>query len=495
MNFEETFPLRYYINLGRREDRRTELEYHLDQVGVTATRFPAIDSRFCRNPRGYENKGRYALALTIRLALRKAKQLKAPSLLLLEDDAILHPNFRELISRIDLPDDWGIFYLGCQHTTRPEPKSEGLVKVTRALDSHAWAIHESAYDQVMRVIDAFNNPTPIHALASDQFVAALHREIPTYACYPNLAWQSVDESDLTDTTYSLYGRAGAQKIHPHILKSFLTESLAPEALGKPAKLGLLFLTRGDVHHPEIWKEWVSQSPTEIEIFAHAKNPEELDGGFLDGKQIDAHLKTEWGRISLVQASLALLKAALADESLTHFALLSESCLPVQPLHRLMLRLNHDSRSRFGFRTWEKGSDASRHRARTAPEVPQACWRFQQQWWLLDRAAAKMVTRNDHTSKFAEMFAPDESYFGTALMMEGYPVDDIVNDKDLTWTHWEKDAGSPVSHLKLSSANLIEILNSDAFFARKFPKEADIGKYGLHQSSPDFPRISMTLGRS
>jgi len=123
------------------------LEYHLDQIGVTATRFPALDSRFCRDPRGYENKGRYALALTIRLAIRKAKQLKSPSLLLLADDAILHPNFHELISRIELPDDWGIFYLGCQHTSRPKPLAEGLVKVTRALDSHAWAIQESAYDK------------------------------------------------------------------------------------------------------------------------------------------------------------------------------------------------------------------------------------------------------------------------------------------------------------------------------------------------------------
>ena len=197
MDFEKTFPLRYYINLGRREDRRTELEWHLDQVGVTAQRFPAVDSRFCRNPRGYDNKGRYALALTIRLAIRKAKQLKSPSLLLLEDDAVLHPNFRELISRLELPDDWGIFYLGCQHTSRPKLESDGIVKVARALDSHAWAIHESAYDEVAKAMDIYNKPVPPVAKASDQFVAELHSKIPTYACYPNLAWQSVDGSDLT----------------------------------------------------------------------------------------------------------------------------------------------------------------------------------------------------------------------------------------------------------------------------------------------------------
>ena len=92
----------------------------------------------------------------------------------------------------------------------------------------------------------------------------------------------------------------------------------------------------------------------------------------------------------------------------------------------------------------------------------------------------MVTRHDHTEKFANMFAPDEGYFGTALMMEGYPVDDIVNDKDLTWTHWEKNAGSPESYLAITPEHLSEILNSDGFFARKFPKEADISKYRLHQ---------------
>mgnify|MGYP002628233146 CR=1 FL=1 len=479
MDFEKTFPFRYYINLGRREDRRTELEYHLDQVGVTAQRFPAIDSRFCRNSRGYGNKGRYALAVTIRFAIRKAKQQKAPALLLLEDDAILHPNFRELISRIDLPDDWGIFYLGCQHTTRPVPHSKGLVKVTRALDSHAWAIHESAYDDVMAAMNAFNKPKPIHALASDQFVAELQTKIPTFACYPNLAWQSIDESNLTGTTYSLYGKVGAQRIHPHIHKDLLTECLAPEILDKPPKIALLFLTRSDVHHPEIWQEWLEQSPDRVKIFTHAKNPEELPGGFLDGTQIEDHHETSWGDISLVKASLALLKAALQDETLTHFALVSESCVPVQSLKRILLRLTHDKRTRFGFRDWGKASEASHHRSRLAPEIPQACWRFHQQWWLLDLAAAVMINRHDQTQKFAKMFAPDEGYFGTALMMEGYPVDDIVNDKDLTWTHWQKDAGSPASHPIILSEHLSEILDSDAFFARKFPKGADIGKYGLH----------------
>lgn len=177
MNFEEEFPLRYYLNLGRREDRRVEMEWLLEQTGVTVERFPAVDARFVRNPRGYDEKGRYALALTIRLAIRRAKQKRAKALLLFEDDGVLHPNFLELVEGIELPEDWGIFYFGCQHRQRPEPYSDGVVRVKKALDSHDWAIHESAYDEVMRAMDAARHPLPHHPLASDQFVVALQERI------------------------------------------------------------------------------------------------------------------------------------------------------------------------------------------------------------------------------------------------------------------------------------------------------------------------------
>lgn len=96
MRIRDDFPLRFWINLGRREDRRFRMERVLEEVGVTAERFPAVDARRCRvkqgEVRGYESAGRYALALTQRLAIREAKRRGAPAVLLLEDDVVLHPN-------------------------------------------------------------------------------------------------------------------------------------------------------------------------------------------------------------------------------------------------------------------------------------------------------------------------------------------------------------------------------------------------------------------
>lgn len=44
MDFESAFPLRFWINLGRREDRRVETEARLGELGITAERFAAVDA-------------------------------------------------------------------------------------------------------------------------------------------------------------------------------------------------------------------------------------------------------------------------------------------------------------------------------------------------------------------------------------------------------------------------------------------------------------------
>jgi hypothetical protein len=206
----------------------------------------------------------------------------------------------------------------------------------------------------------------------------------------------------------------------------------------------------------------------------------LAGGFLEGTQIEEQVETAWGEVSLVRASLALLRAALEDETITHFALVSESCVPVQALSRVLKNLEHDPRCQFGFRDAKEGSERAKHRFRKARGVPEGCWRFHQQWWLLDRVAAKLVVGVDRTEDFEDVFASDEGYFGTVLAMAGYPVDDVVYNQDVTWTHWPKEgAGSPASHDRLARAHLVSMLRSGAIFARKYPPGADVGNYRLH----------------
>lgn len=568
MNFETAFPLRFWINLGRRQDRRVETEARLEELGIVAERFAAVDARFVRKKpetrikgrkvmklgagrtgggldqdapatlapvaaakeiRGYESAGRYALALTQRLAIREAGRRKAPAVLLFEDDVVFHPNFTTLIETVDLPDDWGIFYLGCTHNEPPVWAGRRVVRANRAVDTHAIAFSAPYYKRVLEILDRHGKPNMGIAKASDQFIAALHKEVPTYACYPNLAWQDVSSSDLLGQEYSNYHADGMQRnwtdVVTHLLpelvgerieviervdaeseipfeagaerKSPPVDEVAPQRIWdrKPPKLGLLFLTRGDVNHPRIWREFMAEAPDGVRVLSHVKNSRVPHPGFLHKTQIKRHFPTEWGGIGLVKASRALLLEALEDESLTHFALLSESCVPIRPLPEILRRLKLDPRPQFGFKTIKNASSGHVARVSDVPQVPKNCWRFQSQWWLLDRIAAEFAAGQDFTEMFEKMEVPDEAYFATVLSMQGYPLEGQVLKKDVTWTWWEKDVGSPSTWNSLPKDRLNEMIHSGALFARKFPKGADVGKYGLHRSvGPAVATEGMTLNR-
>lgn len=522
MDFESAFRLRFWINLGRREDRRVETEARLAEAGVVAERIAGVDGRTVnttgndhrisrielgeedawpgggkakgRRPlmplkdgegragkeagqdtratsagvvngveetRGYESPGRFALALTQRLVLREAARRRAPAVLLLEDDVVFHPNFKALVAAVELPDDWGIFYLGCAHAVRPEWAGTRVVRVRRAVDMHAVAIRASHYRRVMKMLDRHRKADAGVPKASDQYLALLHDEIPTYAAYPNLAWQDVSDSNLMHAKYSNYTSDGRQKNWVGAVTGLLDEAVggnsqltidSPDEKGRdepgasePRKrgwsvhhqgakevnktvgrgslptLGLLFLTRGDVNHPAVWREFVAEAPGRTRVFSHAKFPSRLRGGFLDRTGIPERFETEWGGISLVRASRAMLLEALDDASLTHFVLLSEACVPVRPLPEILRRLEIDPRPQFGFKTLKEA--VARHAARVGavPEIPAGCWRFTSQWWLMDRAAAVFAAGPDYTPLFEKMVVPDEAYFATVLAMQGYPL--------------------------------------------------------------------------
>jgi len=517
MNFEQTFPLRYFINLGRRQDRRVGTEIALAEAGISAERLPAVDARFVKNPRAYESAGRYALALSQRLAIRRAMLKKADAVLIFEDDVVFHPGFLEKLAGIELPDDWGIFYLGCAHQRRPQPVGPGLVQTTYALDTHAFAVRAPYFREVMRALDPRPSGVPLHPKASDWYLADLHETIPTYACHPNLAWQTVGKSDLAGGTYSNYtatgeqihGAANTAALQAELWGSIPWRSWEREELGEsvagvarsPAeqgfptprvwenpsvpvrrdpKLGLLFLTRGDVHHPGIWRDFADQSGGGTRVFSHAKDPGPAEAGFLAGSAIKERWTTEWGSISLVRAMMALLKSALADESLTHFVFLSESCVPLRPWSEVRRRLRIDPRTMMENQPAEAMQQKHFNRFSKIEDLPVRAWRKHDQWVLLDREAAVCVTEVDFTDRFAGMFAPDEHYIGSVLALRGYPQERI-NRQPVTWCQWQ-DSGRPGGPREFSEVPgdlPMKLAAFPGFFARKFPANTRIGEWGLH----------------
>ena len=221
MNFDDTFPLKLCINLTRREDRRFRMDLEFYKLGMDVLRVRAVNQKYVRRLHGYPTAGRYANALSHRLALRRAKLAGVSAVLIFEDDVVFAPDFHERLADIELPEDWGIFYLGCRHWQRPESAGQRLVRVTRALDTHAYAVRAEHFERLLRAFRRPNNPGSSAEGVLDWGVdfplKDLQRDIPTYACWPNLAWQQPNNSDLATKAWRAYGDDGKQLDRQEIL--------------------------------------------------------------------------------------------------------------------------------------------------------------------------------------------------------------------------------------------------------------------------------------
>ena len=208
MDINAAFPHRAYISLLRRQDRRAWLQARMADAGVAAEWFRAIDARRLRRWKGFAGLPQLAHSITFRLLLRAAQRRDSAALFVLEDDAVFHAEFRDRVAALELPDDWQIFYFGCQHLAPPARVSDGLVRVKRALDTHAVAFRRSAFLKARKIMRG--NPAA-RGQCTDVLLSLLHEKLPTYAAFPNLIWQALGESDIARHCYSNYDAEGRQK--------------------------------------------------------------------------------------------------------------------------------------------------------------------------------------------------------------------------------------------------------------------------------------------
>lgn len=213
MFLKNDFPYRVFISRRERTDRRTQLQPRLAAVGLAdAEWFPAIEINVLRgDKRGFYTLKKRSLALGKRLILREAGRRGMPSVLLLEDDVVFHPEFNVRIQALQLPKNWGIFFFGCQHVMVPKPVSTGVVRVRRAIDHHAIAIRAEYFLAARKAMRGGGKGSRGYR-HSDWLLARQHRHIPTYAAFPNLAWQAEDYSDLKRERYSHYDQATGRQL-------------------------------------------------------------------------------------------------------------------------------------------------------------------------------------------------------------------------------------------------------------------------------------------
>lgn len=429
MNFKDNFPLCFYLNLGRRDDRRAQTERALYEVGIAAERFPAIDHRWLKTARGYEAKHWYACTLTHRLAIREAKLRKAPAVVIFEDDVVFDSDFLEKLEEIELPADWDLLFFGCTHLERPKPVTPGLVEATENLDNHCYAVRASAYERVISALA----PPPVNsglvAQTNDRALSGLLGKLKGYACYPNLAWQAVSLSDNQNYVYSAYFEDGTAARFPEIVHGLAAENLGlnyweleddektnpddrPPIRGCPSpKIGLIFPVASS---PELASAWLTYTEGQDDLVSvlgdsSASNSDEANHD-----------------IAGIRTTLNLLKRALTDKSLTHFVVIPHSCVPTKSLQSLIDFLQVDERSWISHQKLEE-SEVAQTNQKLPTHLPAQYSRAQNPLMILNREVTQLLATNNATHLFEETSNPAEYYFITTLLLMGYPLEGIINE--------------------------------------------------------------------
>lgn len=133
------------------------------------------------------------------------------------------------------------------------------------LDTHAVAVNARNYNRVMRALSPQGKGGRKSIKPSDWLLAALHREIPAYAAFPNLAWQSwEDVSDLTASRNGSYDRRGFQTVQKGHCEAVLRKHLGLKSWDEAVpvrepvttgKIAFLFLTRGRLAQEAVWSSY------------------------------------------------------------------------------------------------------------------------------------------------------------------------------------------------------------------------------------------------
>lgn len=192
----------YCPNLIRRPDRRTESEREFLNAGIEVEFIIAIDGKDLKiepfiNEKSIDrrpiSKGDMGCTLTHLRMCSMAKSKRYKNYLVLEDDAEFSGSAIEIFNKAikELPDNWGMLYLGGSHIVKPIPISEHIGIVKKTYTSHAVAFNHTAYDELIKYWGAGDERI-------DLVLANLQNKIRSYCIMPSIVYQRASHSDIID---------------------------------------------------------------------------------------------------------------------------------------------------------------------------------------------------------------------------------------------------------------------------------------------------------
>lgn len=255
------------------------------------------------------------------------------------------------------------------------------------------------------------------------------------------------------------------------LSLFFVVTVLIGLLGRPnpveAKIALLFLTRNDPNHADLWHNLIEDAGEKFNVYVHSVEPPAHP--FFKSCRIAKIVPTSWS--IHVKAWQELIRVALKDPANEKFVFISESCVPLYSLNHIYAVLTKDKDSHMAHaKPWWEGNSP-----RELQELnPEYRW-GNSEWVVLNRRHAKVVSQDRAIIHLVSKHENDqESYFATLFAVHGC-LHEVVNQSYtfVDWSHAENGGASPHSFTEVSELNdelISRAYAMGALFARKFSKD-------------------------
>ena len=191
------------ISLARRPERWNSLRQHVaNGLGIALERVDAVDAKTLPDSVAetfpYIDTTEAACLLSHAKAIRQARERKAQSCLILEDDARFIPGalVKALRAFRALPDDWDVLYLGGMHLQDPivVDAEAGLGYCTLCFSMHAYIVNGPSLDRVARLLECSTSPCDVELTQ-----ASRDGHLRCFCIMPSVATQTAGYSDIRDT--------------------------------------------------------------------------------------------------------------------------------------------------------------------------------------------------------------------------------------------------------------------------------------------------------
>ncbi len=226
-----------------------------------------------------------------------------------------------------------------------------------------------------------------------------------------------------------------------------------------SSIAFLLLTYGDHVKAEEIKNYLSKG----NIYVHPKNISDVHS-YLKYYIISNNVKTEWGKCSIIEAELELLKESYKNRNNKWFILMSDKCYPLTDFTTLYNKITAINKSIFHVSGFFD-----------IPELKNFFFYKSSQFWILIREDVEIILNtyekylkilNKYSQELKNYSACDELLFLTLLINEN-PDYDFYNTR-CTYSRWVYLTKNqhPFSFNKITEFDKIDFEENNALFVRK-----------------------------